>query len=295
MVGAALARGHRVTRLVRSARAAPAAGAVTVVADLSVAGALSDTLDECDAVVHCAASLAGGAAEQARDTLAPTEHLVTAMRGSSVARLVLVSSLAVYDYRALPTGGRLDETAPLERDAPSRGPYVEAKLAQERLVQAGVGMDWRIVRPGLVFGPGRGWFYHLGLPVPGGAWLALAGSAELPLTHVDNCAAAIVAAAEAPAGGVAANIVDDLRPTRVEYMRALAAATAPGTRVVNVPWGLLTAGGGVANALGLTSGMLHPARLAARCKPLTYDHAVATQAFGWRPAMAMVEALATLS
>ncbi len=295
VVRAALARGHHVTRVVRTRLAPALAGTETIVADLSVAGALEGALVGVDAVIHCAASLAGGPDEQARDTLAATTQLLTAMTGSGAARLVLVSSLAVYDYRALPAGARLDETSPLEGDAASRGPYVGAKLAQEQLVRARAPLDWRIVRPGLVFGPGRGWFYHLGMPAPGGLWLALAGGAELPLTHVDNCAGAILAAAEAPAGRVVANIVDDQRPTRAAYMRALAAATAPGTRVVDVPWPLLAAGGGVAHRLGLTPGMLHPARLAARCKPLTYDNTVARQALGWRPAVPMPEALKTLS
>lgn len=297
VVRAALARGHHVTRLRRTAPvpALAPAEAGTIVADLSVPGALEGALVGLDAVIHCAASLSGGPDEQGRDTLTATAHLLASMTASGVGRLVLVSSLAVYDYRALPAGARLDETSPLESDAANRGPYVAAKLAQERLVRAGALRDWRIVRPGLVFGPGRGWFYHLGMPAPGGLWLALAGGAELPLTHVDNCAGAIVAAAEASAAGVVANIVDDHRPTRAAYMRALAAATAPGTRVVDVPWPLLAAGGSVANRLGLTPGMLHPARLAARCKPLTYDNTTAKQALGWRPAVAMDAALTTLS
>ena len=294
-VRAALGRGHRVTRLVRTAPASAAAGQETVVADLSAAGPLAQAIAGHDVVIHCAASLAGGAPEQARDTLAATAHLLAAMRDAGVGRLVLVSSFAVYDHRALPVGARLDETSPLEADAAARGPYVEAKLAQEQLVRAAAGLDWRIVRPGLVFGPGRGWFYHLGMPAPGGVWLALSGQAELPLTHVDNCAGAVVAAAETAASGVVANVVDDVRPTRLAYMRALAAATAPGTRVVDVPWTLLAAGGRMANLMGLTPGMLHPARLAARCKPLTYDNAVAKTALGWRPALPMDVALETLS
>ena len=293
---AAATRGHEVIRLVRASGAAERPGQRTVVADLSTPDAAAGALEGVDAVVHCAASLTGGPDLQARDTIAATENLVARMHTSGVGRIVLVSSYAVYDYRALPAGGRLDEATPLERDPATRGPYVEAKLTQEQIVrEAGAALDWRIVRPGLVFGPGRGWFYHLGMPIGSRVWLALAGGAELPLTHVDNCAEAIVAAASSPTGRVAVNIVDDARPTRTAYMRALATATAPGVRVVDLPWAVLAAGGAVASAAGVTPGMLNPARLAARCKPLTYDNAAAKAAFGWQPSLPMAEALRTLS
>lgn len=294
VVRAALARGHQVIRLVRTGSPTASMGDATVVADLGDDGAVARALDGIDVVVHCAASLTGGPEAQARDTIAATETLVGCMQARGVARLVLVSSLAVYDFRAPPAGSRLDESSPLEADAGPRGPYVGAKLAQERTVQGSASLDWRIVRPGLVFGPGRGWFYHLGIPLGGRVWLALAGGAELPLIDVDNCAAAVVAAAEAGPGRVIANLVDDARPTRTAYMTALASATAPGVRIADVPWSVLAAAGALAHGVRLTPGMLHPARLAARCKPLTYDNAVAKAAFGWRPAMPMAEALRRL-
>ncbi len=295
VVRAAMARGHQVRRMVRrTASGAPVSDA-TVAADLGDANAVGPALEGVDVVVHCAASLTGGPEAQARDTIAATETLVGGMQALAVARLVLVSSFAVYDFRGLPAGSRLDESSPLERDPGPRGPYVAAKLAQERVVQKAASIDWRIVRPGLVFGPGRGWFYHLGMPLGSRVWLALAGSAELPLVDVDNCAAAIVAAAESDTGQVIANLVDDARPTRAAYMSALASATAPGVRVVDVPWSVLAAAGALAHGVGLTPGMLHPARLAARCKPLTYDNAVAKAAFGWQPALPMAYALRRLS
>lgn len=287
VVREAVARGHQVTRVVRAATD-EVPGTATAAVDLGApdaAATLARVLPGCDAVVHCAASLGGGPDDHARDTVSATRHLVAAMGQAGVHRMVLVSSFAVYDYRALAAGARLDERSPLERDLAARGPYTGAKLAQEQTVQdAAASLDWRILRPGLVYGPGRGWFYHLGMPVPGHVWLAFAGRAELPVIHVDSCARAIVAAAATPDGRVIANLVDDGRPTRAEYMRALAAATSPGARIVDVPWSVLSSGSGMASAVGLTPGMLHPARLAARCKPLTYDNGAATRAFAWTPA-----------
>jgi nucleoside-diphosphate-sugar epimerase len=252
-------------------------------------------LRDADAVVHCAASLGGAHEAQVRDTIDATSLLVQGMREAGTSRIVLVSSFAVYDYRVLPAGARLDETTPVEGHPGRRGPYVEAKLAQERIVgDTAAALDWRIVRPGLVFGPSRTWFYHLGLHLGSRLWVALAGGARLPLTYVGNCAEALVLAAEAPEGRRVVNVVDDDLPTRAAYMAALASRLTPRPVVVDVPWAVLQAGGSAAHAVGLTPGMLEPSRLAARCKPLTYSNERAKAAYGWRPATPFAEAMKTL-
>ena len=295
VVQAALARGHRVSAVVRTPPPSPIAGAGLTVADLSVPDALTPALAGVDVVVHCAASLGGGHDAQVRDTIAGTSQIVRTLRQSGTSRVVLVSSFAVYDYHALPAGARLDETAPVEAAPERRGPYVEAKLAQERLVgDAAAGLDWRIVRPGLVFGPSRTWFYHLGLHLHPRLWVSLAGAAPLPLTYVGNCAQAIVLAAEAGDGRIVVNVVDDDLPTRTAYMAALARRLAPRPVIADVPWAVLGAGGAAAHALGVTAGMLEPSRLAARCKPLTYTNERAKAAFGWQPATTLAEAMKTL-
>lgn len=295
VVQAALARGHRVTAVVRTPPSSPIAGAEVTVADLSVAGALTPALAGVDVVVHCAASLGGGAETQVRDTIDGTSHLVRSMRQRGTSRIVLVSSFAVYDYHALPAGTRLDETTPVEGTPENRGSYVEAKLAQERIVgDTAAGLDWRIVRPGLVFGPARTWFYQLGLHLGSRLWVSLAGAARLPLTYVGNCAQAVVLAAEASDGRTVVNVVDDNLPTRAAYMAALASRVSPRPVVVDVPWAVLGAGGAAAHALGVTAGMLEPSRLDARCKPLTYSNERAKAVYGWQPATTFAEAMKTL-
>jgi len=293
VVTGALARGHRVTGVVRTGAATLPAGCRVAVADLSVPDAVTSWLGGVDVVVHCAASLAGDAEAHRRDTTAATEHLVRAAATAGVTRFVLLSSMAVYDVGALADDAVLDESAPLETAPAGRGPYIEAKLAQEACVRdPRHGLDWRILRPGLVFGPGRTWFYHLGLRLHRRLWVALGGRAVLPLTYVGNCAEAVLSAAEAGQGHVIANVVDDDLPTRSAYLEALARRARPSPVVVDVPWPLLSASARLARRLGLAHGMLHPARLAARCKPLRYSHASATRQLGWGPSRAMADALA---
>lgn len=292
VLAAARARGHHVTALVRRATTPSTDGVATVVADLSTSTDLARTLAGADTVVHCAASLGGDAATQARDTVAATSALVAAMREAGVRRLVLLSSFAVYDAAALPPGACLDEAAPLAADGDARGPYIAAKLRQEAIVRdAGAGLDWRIVRPGLVFGPGRTWFYHLGLHLHPRLWVSLAGSGTLPLTWVDNCADAVITALETERTGVVVNVVDDNLPARADYLAALARQARPTPVVLDVPWGLVRAGARAANAIGVTAGMLHPSRLAGRCQPQTYSNAAA-KALGWAPRIPMAEAIA---
>lgn len=292
VVAAALGRGHRVVAVTRRAGAAPA-GATAVTADLATAGALAPHLAGADAVIHCAASLGGDEAAQRRDTVAATVAVADAMRAAGVTRMVLLSSFAVYDIAALAADAVLDEQSPVCGDGADRGPYIDAKLAQEGIVRdAARGLDWRILRPGLVFGPGRTWFYHLGLHLHPRLWVSLAGAAELPLTYVENCAEAIVAAAETAAGGYVVNVVDDDRPTRAAYLGALARHATPAPLVIDLPWGLLRAGARGANLAGVHAGMLHPARLSARCQPQRYTNAAARTRLAWRPRVGMADAIA---
>lgn len=292
VVAAALARGHRVVAVVRRPGVA-LEGAAVVAADLATPGALAPHLAGADAVIHCAASLDGDEAAQRRDTIEATVQVADAMRAAGLTRLVLLSSFAVYDIARLAPGALLDEQSPVCADGAERGPYIDAKLAQERVAcDPARRLDARVVRPGLVFGAGRTWFYHLGLHLHPRLWVSLAGAAELPLTYVENCAEAIVAAAEAPNGGGVVNIVDDARPTRAAYLQALAGHATPSPLVVDLPWSVLRAGARGANGLGVTAGMLHPARLAARCQPQRYTNAAAQARLAWRPRVAMADAIA---
>jgi len=272
-----------------------------VVHDLAKYEGLDVALRGVAAVVHCAASMGTGAEEQLASTVTGTRNLVAAMGAASVKRIVLVSSFAVYDYTALRPGDVLTEDAPLDMDGHARGPYVGAKREQEQIVTgASSGIQWTILRPGLVFGPGRTWFHHLGMQLSRRAWVSLAGEGLLPLTHVENCASAIVAAIDEPRStGTTLNVVDDDLPTRRTYLDWLRARQAPKPVVFDVPWSALNgasrsawmAAHGVLRDLVVPPGLLHPAVLAARCKPLRYDNARLRRVLSWAPAITVKDGL----
>lgn len=299
VTGEALARGIAVRALVRTAT--PDAGAVQIVRhDLREANGLAPLLGGVDAVIHCAASLGVTAAEQEADTIAGTRNLVGAMSEAGVSRLVLLSSFAVYDYGALPAGSMLTEASPVDRGSSPRGAYPAAKLMQEEIVSTAPHLRWTILRPGLVFGRDRTWFHHLGMQLSPRLWVTLAGSAQLPLAFVENCAAAALDALNAPgAEGQVVNVVDDGLPTRGAYVGALAAHNTPSVRVVDIPWAMLNAGSfavwalthGVLRDVVEPPGILHPARLDARCKPLLYSNGKAKAVLRWQPRWTWTEAL----
>ena len=117
--------------------------------------------------------------------------------------------------RILPPGDDLDE----RYDA-----YVYGKLKQDELVQEyheRYGIPYTIVRPGIVFGPGK-------QAIPGfvgmdtfGFFMHMGGGGRLPLTYVDNCAEAIVLAGLVKGvEGEVFNVVDDQLPTSRAFLRA---------------------------------------------------------------------------
>jgi nucleoside-diphosphate-sugar epimerase len=138
---------------------------------------------------------------------------------------VNVSSFSVYSNFHLNRGAVWDETCPLEDHLDDRhDAYAYGKLKQDELVQdyhQRFGVPFTMVRPGIVFGPGK-------KAIPGfvgmdtfGFFMHLGGGARVPLTYVDNCAEAIVLAGlvEGVENEVF-NVVDDDLPTSREFLRA---------------------------------------------------------------------------
>ena len=264
-VGAAVvlatqARGHSVRGLTR--------------ADVDLAtGDLGPFLAGVDVVIHCAATLRGDDALQARDTILATTRLIAAMQGQKPSKLVLVSSMAVY-AGDMPPGSLINETTPLEPNPAQRDAYTRAKLAQEAAVLSS-GLSVCIARVGAVWGPGQLWNAHLGVPF-GPLLIRIASGGEVPLAHVQNVAFALVLAAETGTGVF--NVVDDDRPSPRDYVTALRNNGWP-KLVLPMSWRLFDA----ACALPLPGGLFRRPTLRARMMPRRYSNAQ-LHALGWAPA-----------
>lgn len=306
VVRALRAHGHTVVALVRSPSSAPAAWAsddqVSVVqGDLRVPAAWAPSLADVQAVVHLAAAKSGDFHEQFAQTVGGTEQLLAAMQSAGVRRLVHISTFSVYDYLAPARGSLLDERSPLESDPTARDEYAQTKLVQERLVRDFDG-ELVIIRPGLIYGPDAWWNAGRAMRVAGNWWLQIAPEGVLNLTHVDNCAEAIALAVETRAGvGATINIVDDDLPTRRRYERLLRAAGLDHGHSLPVPYPVAAFGASVLHRINARwfggraklPGVAVPAKQAARFKPFTYDHSVATELLGWQPRTSLAEAIAS--
>jgi nucleoside-diphosphate-sugar epimerase len=141
-------RGVDVRAIVRPESTHPAADGVKVIRSPLEAGSLREAFAGADAVVHLAGVI--NAVDDAVYSAVNVEgtRAVVQAAAASGARLVHVSSLAA--------AGPASAAAPhSEDDAPNPvTPYGRSKLDGERLVTGMPGLNWTILRPGVVYGPG---------------------------------------------------------------------------------------------------------------------------------------------
>jgi len=284
-VAEARARGIEVVALYRRSQPADWArdrGIQPLQGDLSdpaTARELDAILGECQAVIHAAAHLGGDSAAHRNDTLRGTETLLTAMQGTN-ARLVLVSSIAVYDTMQVDPGAVLDESSPLGDPDHPRDAYSEAKLRQEILCRA-AGVPLWILRPGAIYGPGRSWHALLGF-FASKLHVQINSDGELPLTHVSHTAWALVeAATRDPQGTPVLNLLDDDRPTRARFLRAHRRMVGWPRLVLPVRYRLwLTLVHVVKPISGKLPGLFQEPTLRARLMPLRWPNTALRHALG---------------
>jgi nucleoside-diphosphate-sugar epimerase len=300
VVATLIRRGHRVKAVVRPTTDTSGLAwsrhpsAEIVRADLRRPGALGGALDRVDCVVHLAAEIYGDFYGQLAGTVVTTENLLAAMRAARVTRLVLTSTFFAYDYQALGVGDLLDEDSPVDRDPVHAIYYTQTKLMQERLCrefEAEASGRLTVLRPGIVYGRESLWHGLLGQAY-GNTLLRIASNSRMPLTYVENCADAVVLAAEREeAIGATLNIVDDDLVSRRTYTRQIRRRMPEGPRVVSINWTLIRLVARLAwfvnrVVFGYRAAMpdiLVPARLHPRFKPLRYSNRRAKAVLGWSP------------
>lgn len=307
VVAEAVRRGHKVRALVRPSKVAEVESwgwgdeVEIVAADLRDRERLADAVRG-DVVLHLAAAKEGDLHAQYAGTVVATENLLAAMERSGIRRIVHVSSFSVYDYAAVAAGSLHDESSPVEVDAFERDDYARAKLLQERLVRDHAekrGWAWTILRPGMIIGPDNLWSARIGSQLDR-LWLQIGLGGELPVTHVENAAEAVVLAAESDAAvGQTFDVVDDERPTRREYLELLRAGMPQRVRCVRLPWRLVRSAAVLAawvnrrllDGRARLPGLLIPACVDARFKPLRFSNRKLVETLGWRPRLSLRQAI----
>ncbi len=251
-----------------------------------------------DTVCHVAASLSGGTAVMFLNTVIPTRYLLTAAAQAGVRRFVQISSLGVYGAANLSTGAQLDEQTPLDSHPELRDPYTYSKIVQEQIAwetRAASNLPLTIIRPGVIYGPGRGVLSNrIGLKL-GPLLIKMGGSQTLPYTFVDNCAAAVsLACCAEGVDGEAFNILDDGLPTGTQLLRKLRRA-GQGIRALWVPRPMI----GPLSSMyewysrwsqGQLPGVITRYRSDSMWKKLKYSNAKAKAQLGWQPPVTFDEA-----
>ena len=192
-------------------------------------------------VYHLAAGVEKSFAGCFLNSVVTTKNLLEAIgQSGGVRRFVNVSSFGVYSNAGLRRRALLDETCALETEHMSRHePYAYAKLKQEEILverAARAAIPYVILRPGVVYGPGSSLLTgRVGLGTFG-VFLHLGGRNQIPLTYVDNCAAAIVLAGVIEGvDGQVFNVVDDELPSSVSFLRAYRQQVRP-IKYIYVPY-----------------------------------------------------------
>jgi nucleoside-diphosphate-sugar epimerase len=265
--------------------------------DLTDEASLQRAVEGVQLVVHSAARVAttGTWEEFASANVRGTRRVIAAAVAAGVERIVHISSLGVY---AVPRDGiTVTEDSAYESEADARGHYSRSKLAADRvaLYAAAKGAPVVVLRPGLLYGPGRRPALARQSFTVGPYKLLLARrDYPLPMTHIDNVADAVVLAARsADAVGQPFTVVDDNVPQR-DYVQLYREVSGERWRPFYLPVGLVASAAAVAERVF---------RLARRRPPLTrhqvrratdravFDCARARTVLGWEPAVGLREGL----
>ena len=219
LIDAALAAGHEINALTRREQP-PRDGLTWIAGDLSSRDALEQLVRDADAIIHVAGTInAPSAAGFEQGNVAGTLAMLAAATAGGVQRFVQVSSLAARE--------------------PKLSLYGASKARAEELVHSS-GLDWAIVRPPAVYGPGDKETLELFRMAKLGLML-MPPKGRVSVLHADDLAGLLIALAQPRAPSSALLEPDDGKPggwTHREFAKALAAAVGTKAAVVSSP-GLL--------------------------------------------------------
>lgn len=247
LIEQALVAGHQVRALTRRPQP-PREGLAWITGALDTPDALAELAAGADAVIHVAGVVnAPTRAAFAAGNIAGTQAMVDAATAAGVRRFIHVSSLAARE--------------------PQLSTYGWSKHGAEEIVAAST-LDWTMVRPTAVFGPGdldlrdvfrMARFGLALLPPPG----------KLAVIHVDDLVRLLLALLATDPGRVILD-ADDGVPggwTHHDFARAIGAAVGRRILPIDLPRPLMLAAACIDKALRGTGARLTPDRVGYFCHP----------------------------
>ena len=272
------------------------AGAEIMAGDLADAASLARAVEGADLVYHLAARVGAGTRDEYFATnVAGTERVLAACAEKGIHQLVYVSTLGVFGPVA--EGERIDENTPLDSRPELRDPYAESKIAAERAIDEfakSSRMAITILRPGIIFGPGR--------PLPIGLFGFRSGyrnfvfgnpEHRFPLNYVENVVDALQAGVARPGAVRRYNVLDDDGLTLGRYHEVKSATDNSVTRFY--PGWLLYMGAPITEVLRRVIAMgdmrMSGHQLRRALQDRWYDTRRIREETGWHPRVSLPEAL----
>jgi dihydroflavonol-4-reductase len=220
-----LGEGVPVRVLARPSRRADeleASGAHMVRGQLGDSESVARAVQRTDIVYHVAAKVEtpGTKGEFIETNVRGTEQVLTACLQQGVSRVIYMSSVAVYG--PVRSGQRIDEDTPHDEAPELRDSYAHSKILADELAISfarRTGLPVAIIRPGLIYGPGK--------PLPLGLLGFHLGKASVvvgnrshrvPLNYIENLIDAMQLASHLKGEGLRQfNVVDDEGLTLGQY------------------------------------------------------------------------------
>lgn len=289
--------GFTVRALVRPGRQLDLAGVEWVEGDVCDDASVRSAVSGVEGVVHAAARVdtKGRWEEFAEANIRGTRRVIHAAQEAGAKAIVHISSLSVYAVAV--DGVTITEESAYESESDSRGHYSRSKLAADRiaLAEAGRGAPVVVLRPGLLYGPGkRPPVARQSFDVAGRKLILATPNYTLPMTYTDNVADAVaLALRQSDARGLPFTLVDE-NVRQSHYVELFRRASGETWRPMFLPVDLVATG-----ALVLEKAL----RLARRRSPITYhqvkratraawyDCSRAERVLGWHPSVTVAEGL----
>ena len=252
-------------------------------------------------IYHLAAGVGKSYAGCYLDSVLTTKNLLDAVfKAGTLKRFVNISTIAVYSNENIKKGGLFDESCPVDdRLLERHEAYTYAKFKQDELVLEYADkfdIPYVIVRPSVVFGPGKAKISARIASDSLGIYLHLGLNNRIPLSYVDNCAEAIVLAGlKKGIEGQVFNICDDDLPRSRDFLK-LYKQKVNRFFTLSVPhWMWFSFCSMWEKYSKWSEGQLPPVFNRRACsfywKDHEYSNRKAKEMLGWQPAVPMPEAL----
>jgi nucleoside-diphosphate-sugar epimerase len=295
-----LAKGTPVRVLARPSPRADAiqkAGAEIVSGELADAESIARAVAGADIVYHLAAKVGspGKREDYFEANVAGTQRVLAACEQAAVGQIIYVGSLSVYG--PVSERVRIDESTPFDEHPDQRDPYSESRIAADRRVSSfaqKTGIPTVILRPGIIFGPGR--------PLPNGILAFGLGKTNIvfgspdnrfPLNYVENLVEAMQVAATCGSGFRHFNVLDDDQLTLRLYHDSKRSVDGSTVRFSS-PWPLHITGPAtelLRPLLPMGDLRLSRRQLQRSLQNRWYDTGLIRKETGWRPRVALLEAI----